>query len=76
MEENKDIKMTQELRQAVADIKAAILLFWHRQVCFATLSKGNVGYWRLGSYQQPAAQGTARTERLFGHQPEEDAIVL
>ena len=37
MEENKDIKMTQELRQAVADIKAAIL-FWHRQVCFATLS--------------------------------------
>ena len=25
MEENKDIKMTQELRQAVADIKAAIL---------------------------------------------------
>ena len=21
-------------------------------------------------------QGTARTERLFGHQPEEDAIVL
>lgn len=25
MEENKDIKMTQELRQAVADIKVAIL---------------------------------------------------
>ena len=47
MEENKDIKMTQELRQAVD--------------------------WRLGSYQQPAAQGTARTERLFGHQPQEYA---
>ena len=93
MEENKDIKMTQELRQAVADIKAAILqgqyeackgvnriqlavYFGIGKYVSQHSRKGTWGTWRLGSYQQPAAQGTARTERLFGHQPEENAIVL
>ena len=90
MNDDKNIQaMNTELRQAVADIKTAILqgqyeaakgvnriqlaVYRHRQVCVAAFPQRHVGHWSTRCHQQPASQGTAGVERLFGNSTEKHA---
>ena len=83
--------MNTELRQAVADIKTAILqgqyeaakgvnriqlAVYFGKVCVAAFPQRHVGYRCAGGHQRPASQGTAGVERLFGFSLEEYAQIL
>lgn len=64
MEENKDIKMTQELRQAVADIKAAILQGQY-EACKGVNRIQLAVYFGIGKYvSQHSRKGTWGTGAL------------